>query len=166
MFMGQYLNCYNMAQKIIIILAHDEYAQTYKIHYHYLKFDNVKSVAANIFDSTSQIASDINNERTSSVLSNEYSKASPVKKKKKRKERQSKESHGEIDDKEPFERSPKKKIKRRKQRQVEDDHSGNYGNRYRNSASIDVDFFVKRISSIIIIIIIISLSLSLSLLLA
>ena len=51
-----------------------------------LKFDNVKSVAANIFDSTSQIASDINNERTSSVLSNEYSKASPVKKKKKRKE--------------------------------------------------------------------------------
>ena len=33
-----------------------------------LKFDNVKSVAANIFDSTSQIASDINNERTSSVL--------------------------------------------------------------------------------------------------
>ena len=55
-----------------------------------LKFDNVKSVAANIFDSTSQIASDINNERTSSVLSNEYSKASPVKKKKKkRKERQS-----------------------------------------------------------------------------
>ena len=50
-----------------------------------LKFDNVKSVAANIFDSTSQIASDTNNERTSSVLSNEYSKASPVKKKKKRK---------------------------------------------------------------------------------
>ena len=122
-----------------------------------LKFDNVKSVAANIFDSTSQIASDINNERTSSVLSNEYSKTSPVKKKK-RKERQSEQSHGEIDDKEPFERSPKKKIKRRKQGQVEDDHSGNDGNRYHNSPSIYVDFFVKRIASIIIIIIIIIIS--------
>ena len=94
-----------------------------------LKFDNVKSVAANIFGSTSHIASDINNERTSSVLSNEYSKASPVKKKKKRKERQFEDSHGEIDYKEPFERSTKKKIKRRKLKtKVEDDHSGNDGN--------------------------------------
>ena len=79
-----------------------------------LKFDNVKSVAANLFDSTSQIASDINNERTSSVVSNEYSKASPVKKKKKRKVHQSEEGHGKIDDKEPFERSPEKKIKMQK----------------------------------------------------